>query len=102
MGEADVLITLFHPDLSEPVTKGQNSDILGDWERSKSQASGVTDVETVSYASTLTLSVYFLMKPQILRRQLMYVNGRAVSVLAYSGPKGSRILSLPDFKTFGT
>jgi hypothetical protein len=102
VGEADVLITLSHPDLLEPVTKGQNIDILGDWERSKFQVSRVTDVETVPYISTLTSSVYFLIKPQILRRQLMYVSGKAISVLAYSGPKGSRMLSLPDFKTFGT
>ena len=31
VGEADILIALSHPDLSEQVTKGQKSDILGDW-----------------------------------------------------------------------
>jgi len=32
----------------------------------------------------------------------MYVNGKAISVLAYSGPEGSRMLSLLDFKIFST
>ena len=99
MGEDDVLITLSHPDLLEPVIKGQNIYILGDWERSKSHASRVTDVETIPNVSTLVLSVCFFIKPQILRRQLIHVNGKAVPILAgLFRPKRVQDVEPPRFK----
>jgi hypothetical protein len=99
VGEADVQITLSHPDLLEPVTESQNIYILGDWERSKSHASRVMDVQTVPYVSTLMSAVCFLIKPQILRRQLIHVNGKAVPILAgLFKPKGVQDVEPPRFK----